>query len=275
MVKAPARPPKTVYMKLHRIFIPLFVIPIIFFSCKPLEKTGNYLEDVKADTSGTVIDVPEMKIQKNDLLSIQIYSLSTRPEIDELYNPGSASAGAGSGTATTTTGYLVDNNGMIEHPRLGIFHAEGLTKAELAEEFKKRLTEPVELLRNPTVIIRFLNFKVVILGEVSQPGTINVTGERLTIIEALGLSGDFTQYGKKHTVRVVRELNGKREIGHIDLTSAKVFESPYYNLMQNDIIFVEATKQKQRQTEQSIVATRITFALGLITSAAFIFNIFK
>ena len=266
-------------MKFHRSLIPLLALPLIIFSCKPLEKTGNYLEDVKSDTSTAVLPVPEMRIQKGDMLSIQIFSQSTRPEIDELYNPpvGAAStAGSGTGSGGSAAGgYLVDNNGMIEHPRLGIFHAEGLTKQELAGEVKKRLTEPVELLRNPTVIVKFLNLKVMVMGEVTSPGPITFPSERLTILEALGLSGDFTQFGKKHTVRVVREVDGKREIGTIDLTTAKLFESPYYNLVQNDIVFVEATKMKQKQQEQSIVAQRITFALGLITSAAFIYNIFK
>lgn len=262
-------------MKLHRILFPLLALPIFIFSCKPLEKTGNYLEDIKSDTSSVIADIPEMKIQKNDLLSIQIFSQSTRPEIDELYNPGVSGTVGGTSSGGAGAGYLVDHNGMIEHPRLGMFHAEGLTKDELAAEIKKRLTEPVELLRNPTVIIRFQNFKVIVLGEVTSPGPITITGEKFTILEALGLSGDFTQFGKKHTVRVVREANGKREFGQIDLTSTKLFESPYYNLMQNDIIFVEATSQKQKQNEQSIVAQRITFALSIITVAAFIYNIFK
>jgi polysaccharide biosynthesis/export protein len=279
MENLPGRPPKTPYMKLQRIAIPLLALPILFFSCKPMEKTGNYLEDVSSDTSGTMVTVPDLRIQKGDMLTIQIFSHSTRPEIDELYNPpigAGASTGTTGGAGTATGGgYLVDNNGMIEHPRLGIFHAEGLTKHELAAEVKKRLLEPVELLRNPTVIVRFSNLKVTVVGEVTSPGTISVASERLTILEALGLSGDFTKFGKKHTVRVVREMDGKREIGTIDLTSVKLFESPYYNLKQNDIVFVEATKQKQKQDEQSIVAQRVTFALSLITAAAFIYNIFQ
>jgi polysaccharide export outer membrane protein len=265
-------------MKFSRKLLPLLAIPFLVFSCKPVEKTGNYLEDVKSDTNRipTTVIIPEMRIQKNDILSIQIFSQATRPEIDALYNP-SIGGGATSGTSGggSSAGYLVDNNGMIEHPRLGMFHAEGLTKAELANEVKKRLTEPVELLRNPTVIVRFLNFKVTVLGEVNQGGTITIPGERATIIDALGMAGDFTDYGKKNNVRVIREANGQREMGVIDMTSSKMFESPYYNLMQNDLIFVEATRQKQKQAEQNVVAQRITFALSLITAAAFIYNIFR
>jgi polysaccharide export outer membrane protein len=176
---------------------------------------------------------------------------------------------------TSLNGFLVDANGNIEFPRLGTFHAEGLTKLELAAQIKKRLTEPVELLKTPTVLIRFLNYKVTVIGQVGHEAVLNVPGERLTILEAVGLAGGITDYGKKSSVKVIREINGKREIGVIDLSSKNLFESPYYNLMQNDVVVVEPTNQKARQTDQSIVAQRISLALGLITTAAFIYNIFK
>src|SRR4029078_476496 len=103
------------------------------------------------------------------------------------------------------TGYLVDVNGNIEVPRLGTFHAEGLTKQELAVQIKKRLTEPVELLKDPTVIIRFSGFRIIVMGEVGHEGPISVPVEKLTILEAMGMAGGITPYGKKETVRVIRE----------------------------------------------------------------------
>ena len=251
----------------------LLATPFYLFSCKTTEKTRNYLENVTRDTVINDVKVPELRFQKDDLLSIQIYSLSTERKVDELYNLPATGAAA-TGTASTG-GYLVDRFGDIEHHRLGTIHAEGLTKQELAAEIKKRLTEPVELLSNPTVIIRLMNFRVTVLGEVGHSGSVTVPGETMTILEAIGLSGDFTQYGKKHTVRVSRTINGKRELGTIDLSSRDLFNSPYYNLAQNDIIFVEPTKQKARQTDQQVVAQRISLVLGLITAAAFIYNIFK
>jgi polysaccharide export outer membrane protein len=99
--------------------------------------------------------------------------------------------------------------------------------------------------------------------------------ERVTILEAIGLAGDIPLSGKKNTVRVVREINGNREIGTVDLTSKDLFESPYYYLMQNDVVYVEPRKSKLRLNDQSIVAQRISFALTLITSAALLYNIFK
>lgn len=252
----------------------LLALPVYIFSCSTQQKLPNYLDRV-ADTTGKgEVKFPELIIQKNDLLSIQIYSLSTQPErSDVLYNLPSSVGSSGQGSSSG--GYLVDANGNIEIPRLGSFHAEGLNKQELAVQVKKRLTEPVELLKDPTVIIRFINFKVTVMGQVGKEGPVAVPGERLTILEAIGLAGGITDYGKKNAVRVIREVNGKREIGAIDLSSDSLFVSPYYNLVQNDIVLVDPTRLKAKQADQSIVAQRITFALSLITTAAFLYNILK
>lgn len=256
-------------MKLTRILL-LFAMPVYLISCSTQKKAPYYLENV-VDTSGKEeVKIPELQIQKNDQLSIQVYSLSTKQDVsDAMYNLPSGS------TAGQSGGFLVDAYGNIEYPRLGTVHAEGLTKQELAVEIKKRLTQPVELLKDPTVLIRFLSYKITLLGQVGHEGVVNVPGERINILEAVGLAGGITDYGKKNKVKVIREINGKREIGFIDLSSKNVFQSPYYYLMQNDIVLVEPTKQKTNQTDQAVLTQRITFALSLITSAAFIYNIFK
>jgi polysaccharide export outer membrane protein len=253
-------------MKFLRLFL-LPALPFFVISCGPPRKIPNYLQN-QTDTSGNgAIIVPELKIQKNDLLSIQVFSLSTDPKADAPYNLPEGSEGS--------KGFLVDAKGNIEYPRFGTIHVEGWTKAELAAELKKRLTEPVEVLKSPTVIIRFLNFRVTILGPVAREGVLNMPVERLTILEAVGLAGGVTDFGKKTNIKVIREVDGKRETGYVDLTSKDLFDSPYYNLVQNDMIIVEPTKQRARMTDQAFVTQRITLALGLITSAAFLYNIFK
>lgn len=250
-------------MKFLRILL-FLGLPAYFISCGTQQKTPYYLENVTDTTGKGDVTIPELKIQKGDLLSIQVYSASTKPEVDALYNlPEGAQ------------GYLVDAYGNIEYPRLGTFHVEGLTKQELAAQIKKRLTEPEVLLVNPSVIIRFQNFKITVLGQVAKEGVITIPSERVTILEAVGLAGGVTDYGKKTNIKIIREIDGKRETGYIDLTSENIFESPYYNMKQNDVVIVEPTKQKARQAEQNIVAQRVTFALGVITSAAFLYNIFK
>lgn len=244
------------------------VLPFYFFSCKPVQQMPYYLDKVNDSTGKGEVKVPELRIQKNDLLSIQISSLSTKPEAsDAIYNQLST---AGS----TAAGYLVDAEGNIEHHRLGVIHAEGLTKQELAVEIKKRLTVPVELLKDPTVVIRFMNFKVTVLGQVGQQGPVTVPGERLTVLEAIGLAGGITDYGKKDKVKVVREINGQRETGIIDLSSKDIFDSPYYNLVQNDLLIVGETNEKMKDAQQAKIMQRITFAFTIVTVAATLTNIF-
>lgn len=253
----------------------LLIFPFCFSSCKMFQRLPNYLEQVNDSTGKGDVKIPELQIQKGDLLSIQVYSLSTRPEVDLLYNlPVTGGMGAASPGQASTTGFLVDNNGNIEHFRLGVFHAEGLTKHELAAEIKKRLTEPVELLSNPTVIIRYLNFRVTILGDVGKEGSVTVPGERLTILEAVALAGGITRYGKKNYVKVMREVNGQRQIGIVDLSSKDFFNSPYYNLMQNDVVVVEPSKQRISDEEQQRAFQKISMALTLVAAAATLSTIF-
>ena len=171
--------------------------------------------------------------------------------------------------------FLVDAAGNIEYPRLGTIKAEGLTKQELAAEIRKRLTEPVELLKDPTVIIRFQNYKITVLGNVAREGVITVPGEKVTILEAIGMAGGITDYGKKDKVKLIRETDGKREIGFVNLSSDSLFSSPYYNLVQNDLIIVEPTGRKERDADQARAAQKISFALTLVTVAATLYNIFR
>ena len=254
-------------MKFTRILF-LLAFPLYFISCKPVQQLPNYLDKVNDSTSKGDVKIPELKIQKNDQLSIQVFSISNSPEQSDVpYNQPTIGG-------QSAPGYFVDLNGNIEHHRLGVIHAEGLTKQELAAEVKKRLAEPVELLRDPTVIVRFLNFKVTVLGQVSSQGILTVPGEKLTVIEAIGLAGGITDFGKKDNVRILREINGKRETGVIDLSSKDLFDSPYYYLAQNDVLIVDETKQKLKDAEQAKITQRITFAFTIVTVAATMANIF-
>jgi len=255
----------------------LLILSVYLVSCSTQQKLPNYIQNV-TDTSGKEnTQVPELRIQKNDMLSIQIYSASTRPEVDALYNLPTAQIGstgasqAGSGAA----GFLVNAQGDIEHPRLGKFHAAGLTKDELAAQIKKRLTEPVKLLEDPTVIIRFQNLKITVIGEVNNQGVVNIPGERVTILEAVGLAGGITDYGVKNAIKVIRETDGKREIGLVDLSSKDVFESPYYNLQQNDVVLVDPTPKKGKKAEQDQVIQQVSVGLSIITAIALLYNVLR
>jgi len=246
-------------------------MPAYFFSCKPQQKIPFYLDKAN-DTSGKrEVKIPEMKIRKGDQLSIQIVSVATKPETDALFNQPLSSNSTQSGIAP---GYLVDEDGNILHHRLGLIHAEGLTKRELAAEVRKRLIEPVELLRDPSVVVRLLNFKITVLGEVGKEGVLDVPTEKINVFQAIGLAGGIPDYGKRNQIKIIREVNGQQEIGFLDLTSNDVFDSPYYYLMQNDMIIVESTKRKLKDEEQVRTFQKISYGFTLVTIAATIANIF-
>jgi polysaccharide export outer membrane protein len=247
---------------------------IFIFSCSTSKPIPNYLQQVNDSTNKGIVIVPEFRIQKNDLLSIQIFSSATRPEVDQLYNlPATVTASTGGNPVTV--GFLVDINGNIEFPKLGSFHAEGLTKDSLAAQIRKKLIEPVQLLENPVVIIRFLNLKVTVLGEVNSQGVVNIPGEKITILEAIGLAGGITDFGLKNSVKVMREADGQREVGVVDLSSKELFSSPYYNLKQGDVVLIDPTPKKAKKADQDAVLARVSFGLSIVTAIALVYNIFR
>src|SRR4029079_5071105 len=262
-------------MRLFCLFCSL-LIALFFISCNSQKKAVyNYIENANDTLVKDAVKSFEPIIQKNDLLSIQVYSNSTKPEIsDALYNPAAvsgSSAGTSGGGGGGSSGYMVDMDGNIRFPRLGVIHAEGLTKRQLADTIVSKITD----LENPTAVIRFLNYRITVLGEVGHQGSFNIPNEKVTIFEALGLAGDIPVTGKKDNVRILREVNGDRQIGTVDLTSNKIFESPYYNLQQNDVVLVDVKKSKVKQSDQALALRRIAFVLCLVTTVAILYNIFK
>lgn len=186
----------------------------------------------------------ETLIQKNDQLWISIGG-SNPPDLIAL-NSGNGAAAGGIGVAGTTNtnsilGYLVDADGNVKMPFIGNVKAEGLTRQQL--EFK--LTELFkEYTKNPIVNVRFLNYSFSVMGEVAKGGRFNMPTERVTILEALSLAGDLTTFGRRDNILVVREQNGKRTFGRLNLLSKDIFLSPYFYINMNDVIYVEPINVK-------------------------------
>jgi len=256
-------------MQLRIVWIAAFCA-LLMASCRPQRAVYNYLEDVTDTSFKKNVFIAEPVIQKNDLLSIRVYSASLDPAVDELYNMRVQQGGGNQNQQLM--GYLVDVSGNIEMPRIGKVRAEGLTKSQLEEEVKGRLSGE---LANPSVQVRFLNFRITVLGEVGAPGVLNIPTERLTILEAVGMAGGVTEFGKIKEVKVLRENDGVRRMGTLDLTSQNIFTSEYYQLQQNDVVLVDQNRYKLRQTEQTRISQQIGFALSIITSIALLYNIFK
>lgn len=252
-------------------FFSVFIISLFLISCRSQKPVfSNYLQQV--DTAGQIFsNMTEPRIQKNDLLSIKVYSQSADPRTDLPYNLPEQTV-AGSSTTSATAGFLVDERGTIEYPQLGLLQVEGLTKSELAQLIKSKLEN---VLRSPSVVVRFLNYRITVLGEVRNPGTFTMPTEKVTILEALGLAGDITEFGKRDTVKIAREVNGKMEIGSITLASSDLFRSPYYRLQQNDVIFVEQSRRRVQQEERQALAQQVGIAASIVTAVALIVNIIR
>jgi polysaccharide export outer membrane protein len=197
--------------------------------------------------------MPKPVIQNNDLLSITVSSLN--PEASAIFNtPGGANNNTNNSvvtpTTTAATGYLVDGEGNIQFPFLGTVKAAGMTKEDLKDKLTKTLVEK-KLLVDPIIAVRFLNFKVTVLGEVAHPTVVTVPSESITLLEALGLAGDLTIYAQRDNVLVIRDEDGKKLTHRLNLNSTELFSSPYYYLRSNDVVYVEPNKAKVASTSRS------------------------
>lgn len=262
-------------MKLFR-FLLFLSFPFYFISCGTQKRIPNYLQQVSDTTRTAAVLYPELRIQKNDILSIQVYSASTKRELsDVVYNlPGAAGASTGA-DASGASGFLVDARGDIDYPMIGKVHAEGLTRQELGDQILRRINEKDSVLTNPSIIVRFQNLRITVLGEVGRQGVIQIPGEKVNILEAIGLAGGVTDFGLKQSVKIVRETDGKREVGIVDLSSSDLFASPYYNLQQNDLVLVDPTVRKAKKQEQEAFFRQTGFVLSVITAMAVVIRLFQ
>lgn len=201
-------------------------------------KKATYFDITKDSTVPIIFKNAEPPIQKNDILSISVSSLSA--EASQLYNNPNRE---GSASDNVPGGYLVNKDGNILFPVLGYIKAEGLTKEELQKEITNQLLQR-KLLVDPIISIRQMNYKVTILGEVAHPQVINIPSEKISILEAIGFAGDLTIYSNRSNVMIIREENNQRTFKLIDLNSNEIFDSPYFYLKPNDVVYVRPNKSK-------------------------------
>ena len=221
----------------------------ILSSCAPVKDIAYFQNKVindpeKIDKHAGIV------IQPKDMLSIVVSNRN--PELAVMFNlmmvqqtPGTeVSMGNGQ---QRLLGYVVDNDGCIDFPVLGVLKVDGLTRWELSEMIKNRLIKE-GYLTDAVVTVEFMNFKVSVLGEVNAPGTYAIEGDKVTILQALSLAHDLTIYGLRENVSVIRERDGERTFYQINLCDVDLFKSPAYYLQQNDVIYVEPSQEKSRQS---------------------------
>ena len=241
-------------------------------------KNLQYVQGEIDSTRLSKIQFNEPVIQKGDLLGISVYSdnaLATASVTTQIPLPGiSGSEAEEPGTGgTSNKGFLVDQQGNIQIYKLGSIHVEGKTKKELADTMAALYVQK-ELLKNPYVEVRFLNYKITLIGEVARPGSYTIPTDRINAFEAIGLAGDITVYGRRDNVLIVREVNGVRQFGRLDLSKTDVFLSPYYYLQQNDMIIVDVAKNKAAVNDQ-VTVRNITIAASILSTIAIFLNVFR
>jgi polysaccharide biosynthesis/export protein len=221
-------------------------------------KKVTYFQDGLPGQGGNQnqISLPESyipSIKPGDVLSIQVSSLNAEASV--MFNPYAPMSAVNSrnGMQTNinglpeTPGYLVSPAGQVDLPLIGLQTVGGLIVSDAAKLIREKLQT---YLKEPTVNIRNLNFRVSVLGEVTRPSLFTVPNDRITLLEALSLAGDITIYGRRDNVLLIREENGNKTFARIDLTKRDLFRSPYYYLHPNDVLYVEPGKARITNADQ-------------------------
>ena len=245
-------------------------------SCGSYKKL-TYLQDMEVLTTYDVKEQPNVLIGVNDKLRIVVtcqeptlaapFNLSTgvfsvNPETGESVTKLSSEA---------ESGYVVDKNGYFDFPVIGLVKAEGLTLEGLREDLIDKIIE-TKYIKDPIVLVEFMNFQFTVLGE-ANPGNYNVPNGHINLLEALALAGDLKPSAKRDDVWVIRTENGQRMVYSVDMRSKDLFESPAFNIQQNDIIYVKPLKSVKDAdaTKRSSVITTVISALSTVSSITLAF----
>ncbi len=256
------------YRKIYRFnrIIPFLTITLILLSSCASKKEVVYFQNT--GDFETLVDknsfTPKFKV--DDLVNIHVSTLDNEASVPFNLFRGASEGGI----RPEQVDYLIDKDGEIDFPVIGKIKIAGLSPEEVRVFLREKLSD---YLKNPIINIRLRNFTVTILGEINRPGTYPVNGERITILEALGLAGDLTIKGMRHNVMVIRDFDGTKVYNRIDLTDKQALSSPVYYLTQNDVVYVEPNKSAVTASSLDNRATiAISIASLLITSTVIILS---
>lgn len=235
------------------------------FSCASRQDVVYY-QNINNLNSKTNANNYEIKIQADDLLMIIVSA--DDPEVVIPFNLKTYSV-SNNNKLDITRGqetvqlYLVDQSGNIEFPVLGKLKVNGLTRTEVLALLQEKIQMYV---KNATINLRIMNFKISLQGEVNLPGTYPVSSERVTLIEALSMAKDLTIYGRRDNILVIRESNGVKSYNRVDITKADFINSPFYYLSQNDVVYVEPNKTRVNSSAVGPNTSVIISAVSILVS---------
>jgi polysaccharide export outer membrane protein len=257
--------------KIYKYFLLSAIIGLFLLATSCLnQKQITYFQPATV-TSDTVTSDMHQKytllLKPGNIISVGVSSIS--PEANAMFNPyfmlqqGSTQTTSRTNNIPPAIGYMIDEKGAISLPMVGKVTVAGLNTNEAGDLIVQKLEK---YLINPTVNVRMLNYCVSVMGEVAQPAVYTIPNERITLPEVLSLAGDLTIYARRDNVLVIRETDGKREFARVDLTKRDVFNSPYYYLHPNDVVYVEPGKGKKTTTDRVIQLTpTVISSISLLT----------
>lgn len=252
----------------------LKLLVVIFFlallsSCATNKKI-SYFRDIPDSIFLTAKNIntssfEEPLIQPNDILQVSILSLD--PQLNNMFTlansvafsvqPSSSNVPAG---APTIAGFLVDKKGIIELPVIGKIKVAGLSTGAARDLIHDRVAG---YYKDPVINVRFANFNITVLGEVARPATYVVPNEKVSVLDAIGMAGDLTIFGKRENILLIRDSSGQKKYVRFDLNSSAMFKSPYFYLRQGDVIYVEPGKAKIAASDGVKTRTITLVASGL------------
>lgn len=244
----------------------IYLIFFLFISSCGSRKNFNYLQGHIDEK----IEIKNIKLRQGDLIGVKIFGCDLQSL--ELFNiPGSQTQNQTQGIyspAVVANGYLINRMGIIDLPLIGEVKLEGLSTLEASETIKLKLKNYIT---DPKVNVQILNFRITILGDVSRPGTIFISEDKISLLEALGLVGDLNTTAKRSNILLMRNENGILKEHRINLTNKDFLNSPIFFLQQNDFIFVESNQAKINSSKvSSSWSIAITIASLVITTFNFI-----
>ena len=250
----------------------LFLSILVFLTGCTSYKNVPYLQNPEiVNDFPKEIPLYDATIMPKDLLSITVNT--SDPQAAAPFNltmqtPVNVALGHSITTAQPALQqYLVSNEGEIIIPVIGQLKVGGLTKNEAEALIRKKL-QPY-LKEEPIVNVRMSNYKISVLGEVSRPGTFNISNEKVNVLEALAMAGDMTVYGLRDNVKLIREgADGKREIVNLNLNNAELVTCPYFYLKQNDILYITPNKTKAKNSDIGNSTTLWFSATSILVSIA-------
>ena len=250
-------------MKLFKLFLAFVVLAFVSSSCVS-PKEVSYLQNLKHNQTIPLSENFEALISPNDQLRITVIGVGDEKELAEPFNPFGSAQNIGN---QNTIGYLVDVNGDIQFPTLGKLHVRGMTRIQLQDLITQKLIEG-GYMNEPMVDVRFMNFRVFVLGTADGGKVLTIDNERCTFLEALAMAGGLNQFTKRDKIAVMREENGKIVTHFLDPRSTDVFYDPYFLLQQNDIIITQSFRRLYTRdvldTSLNILTTLTSLASAVI-----------